>query len=176
MTVKPKKGPIAAPKISEMADMITQGIAAPGSTHALWASFIGLGTFEGTFQIFRSTATVNPPTAINGIHHQLPAHQPVPTLPKKKLIPAPVTVENARDNTPPAAPITSVSKRSFLYHGFSRGSISVTFQPIRQIGLYPKNWTFNHVYILAQILATPRISQKRIWLTEHLRDRACSRL
>ena len=128
MTARPKNGPRLAPAMSEMADMITQGIAVPGSTQALWASFMGLGTFSGTFQILRRNETMSPPRAVNGIHHHLPAHQPVPVSPKKKPMPAPVIPMKRRANRPPAPPSTSANRSSRLYHGFSRGSMTVTYQ------------------------------------------------
>src|SRR5512135_2931956 len=88
MTEKPKNGPRLAPVISEMAEMITQGMTEPGSTHATWAILMGLGKYLGTFQILRRNDTIVPPRAVNGIHHHLPAHQPVPVFPKKKSMTA----------------------------------------------------------------------------------------
>ena len=127
MTARPKNGPRLAPTMSEIADMITQGMTVAGSTQALWASCMGLGTFSGTFQILRRNDTMSPPRAANGIHHHWPDHQPVPVSPKKKPMPAPVIPLKRSAIRPPTPPSTSASKSKRLYHDSSRGSISVTF-------------------------------------------------
>jgi hypothetical protein len=68
--------------------------------------------------------TINPPKAVNGIHHHLPAHQPVSVPPKKKPLAVPVIHIKIRASTPATEPIIGASIRSLRYHGFSNGSMA----------------------------------------------------